>query len=193
MRFFLVGRKILGLRPGISFGLEDFFPNRTPVNHNRAAASSSRPFVYVIGQPFIYVIRGDQGHCKIGKTGDPTSRLSELNTASAFPLSYAFIGVVESNDASRVERAAHDLLDRYRVNGEWFNCPAELAVGAVNACGAKLGERICAINEEQAERIRASVDAQNGVARPQSKIRMAIRILILAVMAIAIFSWLRVQ
>lgn len=75
-------------------------------------------------------------------------------------LSFTYIGVVESNDATNVEREAHAILDRYRMNGEWFDCPAELAVAAVNAAGARIGEKIAPVDPTRVDELLAIAYAQ---------------------------------
>ena len=128
MRFFLGLPRILGLRTGVILGKEDFMEKA-----RRPPQEAS----------FVYVIRGEHGLAKIGITTNPNARLAALRTASGFPLSLAFAGATAStNSAFRIEQEAHRVLDKHRVNGEWFDIPAEMAIATVWAAAASLGERM---------------------------------------------------
>ncbi len=72
----------------------------------------------------VYCIREKDGHLKVGKTtGSPIGRLKSLQTANPKILEVCF--AIKHQDHSRIERQIHGALDRYRVAGEWFNCPVE--------------------------------------------------------------------
>lgn len=72
----------------------------------------------------VYCIREKDGHLKVGKTtGSPVGRLKSLQTANPKILEVCF--AIKHQDHSRIERQIHGALDRYRVAGEWFNCPVE--------------------------------------------------------------------
>jgi hypothetical protein len=66
---------------------------------------------------FTYVIRqgGYGGAVKIGKTGDLKKRLGQLQTASPQPLVLLWVGLGDH------ERSLHELLDAWRLCGEWFD------------------------------------------------------------------------
>ena len=147
MRLFFLGPRFgprfFRFRPGISFGPEDF-------------RRSSRPSVStqaIIDPVFVYVVRGDHSRCKIGITNNPNRRMLELSNASAFPLSFAYIGATQSGHGGGVEREAHAMLDRFRTNGEWFNCPEELAIAAVNAATVKVGDKIVSIDPSRIDEL----------------------------------------
>jgi len=61
---------------------------------------------------------------KIGIAINPQRRLRELQTGSSTRL--RVINDIEMDDAEKIERAVHALLDACRLHGEWFN--AELAM-----------------------------------------------------------------
>ena len=105
MRVFFSGPRILGIRPGISFGPEDFGGSRKRTQ--RPAAGEP------IAGSFVYVVRGDHNLVKIGTTTDPRARLASPRTASAFPIDYSYIAVTPDNSGPLIEGAAHDLLDRH--------------------------------------------------------------------------------
>lgn len=132
MRFFFTGPRILGLRPGISFGPSDFRKlsrPQAPLGVGRMTGS------------FVYVIKGAGNHHKIGVSTDPIARLATLQTGSHEPLDFAYVGVT-SGSGFPIERAAHDLLAAYRRSGEWFAVPASIAIGAVIEAAGRAGEPI---------------------------------------------------
>lgn len=137
MRFFFTGPRIFGLRPGISFGPEDW---------RRATRKTSSS----ITGSFVYVVRGDHNLTKIGITTNPTARLATLRTSSPFPIDYAFIGVTPGGGID-IERGAHALLSHQRLQGEWFDVPPELAIAALTGAAAKLGQPIQPLSLGQAE------------------------------------------
>jgi len=133
MRLYAFGPRFFGLRLGVSFNLSRLFQRR------RQMPSA----ITINGQPFVYVIKDETGRCKIGSSGNPLRRLTELQTASASPLSLAYVGVPESDDGGKIERGAHAIAGHYRASGEWFVCPAEAAIAAVHVAAANAGEKLC--------------------------------------------------
>jgi hypothetical protein len=90
---------------------------------------------------FVYVIEGQAGHHKIGVSTDPIARLAQLQTGSPVPLRFVYIGVTSSTGYA-IESRAHELLDAYRKQGEWFLVPASIAIGATLEAAMRLGEPI---------------------------------------------------
>jgi hypothetical protein len=129
MRFCLSGPRILGIRPGISFRLDELL--RKPAPSPRRQLQDS----------FIYIIRNDHGMLKIGVSTNPSARLAQLRTASAVPLTIAYIAALRC-DGRTVEAEVHRGLADCRQNGEWFSCPADMAVAAIGAAAYRLGEPI---------------------------------------------------
>jgi hypothetical protein len=119
-----------GIRPGVSFSAADF---KQQSSAPRARATGGR-----VEGSFIYVIKGDHNLVKIGVTTNPSARLAQLRTGSAYPIDFAYIGCTPGNGFD-IESAAHQMLDRQRLNGEWFDVVPEMAIAAVNASAAKLG------------------------------------------------------
>jgi hypothetical protein len=70
-------------------------------------------------------------------------RLAQLRTGSASNIDYAFLAPT-SGDPYAIEREAHAMLARSRLNGEWFDVPPELAIAAVTGAAAKLGQSLTA-------------------------------------------------
>src|ERR1700681_3444478 len=120
MRFFLIGPRILGIRPGISFGANELLRLSAKPKHRK-------PGEPITGS-FVYVIRGDHDLVKVGVTTNPTARLAQLRTASAFPIDYAYLAVTPGDSRAAIEAATHTLLDKHRCNGEWFDVAPEMAV-----------------------------------------------------------------
>ena len=112
MRFWFSGPRILGIRPGVSFG---------PGGWQRAQSAGQRASVYVI--------QGDHGLVKIGISTNVQARLTTLQTSSPFPLRLVFSTVCA--DALMAEQEAHAALAPYRISGEWFDVPAHMAIAAV--------------------------------------------------------------
>ena len=131
MRFYLFGPRFFGIRPGVSFQPSDL---RTPRPPSTAT--------------YIYVIKGDHEKVKIGVTKSPETRLAQLQTGSPSRIDYAFVAPV-SGDPYAVEALAHHMLNRYHVDGEWFDVSPELAIAAVTGAAAKLGQSLMAAPPEK--------------------------------------------
>lgn len=94
---------------------------------------------------FVYVISGEHGRHKIGMSNNPARRLKELQTASAFPLKFEFIGESEDRFAGSIEvRAKWILRDHKAIDGgdEWFVVPPEVAITAVMASAHHYGYKL---------------------------------------------------
>jgi hypothetical protein len=145
MRVFFSGPRILGIRPGISFGAEDLLGSRR--------RQTQRPACEPMTGSFVYVVRGDHNLVKIGTTTNPRARLAQLRTSSAFPIDYSYIAVTPDNSGPLIEGAAHDLLDRHRLNGEWFDVAPEMAVAALSAAAHKLNRPLLQVSLDNADQI----------------------------------------
>jgi hypothetical protein len=145
MRFFFMGPRILGVRPGISLGASDLrkvFGTTTTTVRGRGTMTGS----------FVYVVEGENGHHKIGVSRDPIQRLSQLQTGSHIPLKFAYIGVTPGNGYN-IEGRAHELLETHRKEGEWFLVPASIAIGATLEAASRLGEPIQQVQPEMVPQI----------------------------------------
>jgi hypothetical protein len=140
MRFFLFGPRILGIRPGISFGAEDF--------GRRTHRAPAEPMT----GSFVYVVRGDHNLVKIGVTTNPRARLASLRTASAFPIDFSYIAVTPGTGFD-IEQAAHTMLASHRCNGEWFDVAPEMAVAAIAGAAHKLGHPLLPVTLDRADQI----------------------------------------
>jgi hypothetical protein len=84
----------------------------------------------------IYFIQaGDGGPVKIGHTKhDAHKRLKELQTGC--PEKLTVVGVIEGDRSQ--ERQLHEILDAYRIHGEWFEVvPATQALGVMREAQAQ--------------------------------------------------------
>ena len=126
-RFYLFGPRVWGIRTGVSFNPSDLRSHKPPK---------------IGGASYIYVIR-DAEHVKIGVTKVPESRLAQIQTGSSQKIDYVFCAPA-SGDAYSIEREAHALLARNRLEGEWFDVSPELAIAAVTGAAAKLGQSLTA-------------------------------------------------
>src|SRR5258705_2730559 len=144
MRFFFSGPRILGIRPGISFGANELLRLATKPKQNTP------------GEPmtgsFLYVIRGDHNLVKIGVSTNPNARLAQLRTASAFPIDFSYIAVTPGTGYD-IEAGAHEMLKSHRCAGEWFDVQPEMAVAAIAGAAHKLGQPILAVTAEVANQI----------------------------------------
>lgn len=159
MRFFFTGKRIFGIRPGISLGPEDFRAH-PPRRQAGTGGGPSGPN----GGNFVYVVTGDHGWIKVGVTSNPNARLAQLRTGSPVPIQYAFLGVTDG-DAYAIESGAHATLDRYRASGEWFSCQPQMAVAAVSAAAYSAGANIASVRLEQVPQILAATAA--AIAQPE--------------------------
>lgn len=67
---------------------------------------------------YVYFIRAETGHIKIGVSTRPLDRLQALQTACPFKLEV--IGLLQSGDAYTTEAALHRQFASLRTYGEWF-------------------------------------------------------------------------
>jgi hypothetical protein len=142
MRLFFMGPRIRGIRPGISFGPNDF----------RKVFGTSTTAKGAMTGSFVYVIEGQAGHHKIGVSRDRIQRLAELQTGSPVPLRFAYIGATPGLGYN-IEGRAHELLDAHRKEGEWFLVPASIAIGATLEAASRLGEPIQQVQPEMVPQI----------------------------------------
>lgn len=128
MRFWFAGPRLFGglVRPGISFRAPRFGAT-APLSGTEAPAG------------FVYVIRSQGDHRKIGVSGDPQRRLADLQTGSPTPLTIEFCAPVYGASAYSVEGEAHAILDAHRLAGEWFSIPLNLAVAAIYGAAERTG------------------------------------------------------
>lgn len=77
---------------------------------------------------FVYIISASV-YCKVGRSNNPTKRLSEI--ATGCPVVPCLEHFVECEMAEHVEALSHSLLDAYRSNGEWFRVSVDDAKQAV--------------------------------------------------------------
>lgn len=142
MRFFFTGPRILGIRPGISFGPNDFR------RWGKAGSSSTGTMT----GSFIYVVQGAGNHHNIGVSTDPIAQLSKLQIGSRQALDFVYIGVTPG-DGVNIEQAAGEMLASYRRSGGWFAVPASIAIGTVIECAKRLGEPIQQVTPEMVPQI----------------------------------------
>jgi hypothetical protein len=154
MRFFLFGPRFLGVRPGISVSHRELAAawGAGQMTTNRVKARAINTPGKIEGS-FVYVARCDNNLVKVGVSTNPNARLAQLQTGSAFPLSFAFIGGTDGSDGFAIERETHRILDRCRVNGEWFDCPPEMAIAAVSGAASKLGEKLAPIAQKDVDTV----------------------------------------
>jgi hypothetical protein len=135
MRFFVGGPRLFGVRTGVLLSQRDLGFGRG----QKSAGSGN------MTGGFIYVVKGDHGHVKVGVSINPIERLATLQTGSPFLLRLDYVGAL-ADFGYGLEADVHAALASYRLAGEWFNCPIEVAVGTLNAVAYKRGDKIAAID-----------------------------------------------
>ena len=148
MRFWLSGPRILGIRPGISFRPDELLHRSSPRRQLQGS--------------FIYVIRGNHGLIKIGISTNPSARLAQLQTASATPLKIEYVGALRCSGYA-IEAEAHRTLAGYRLEGEWFRCPVDMAVAAIGAAAFRLGEPIASGNPRLVDEVVRVISAPRDI------------------------------
>ena len=158
MRFWVSGPRILGRRTGVSFGPEDFRQfGAARTSNTRSALSKAR------ASAWIYVIKAANGHVKVGITADPLARLASLQTGSSQKLELVYACGVKSNDGFAVEQAAHAILWKHRLEGEWFDTTPDMAVAAIAAASHRLNDPIVEIPKDKIATVLAIAARQTEV------------------------------
>lgn len=101
---------------------------------------------------FIYIIRNGFGHHKIGVSANPNSRVAELQTGSPVRLDIIYAAALDCSGYA-IEEMAHEILARYRLKGEWFNCPLDIAVAAIGVAARRLGEPFASVDPSRIDEI----------------------------------------
>lgn len=83
---------------------------------------------------FVYVMTAEHGGGKIGMSTDPTRRCKVVNRNKAIKAVVVFQR--HFADHQDAERLTHIALAKWRLSGEWYSCPVETAVAAVEALPA---------------------------------------------------------
>lgn len=68
---------------------------------------------------FVYLIRANTGHFKIGRTRKPDDRIATFGVKLPFEVEY--LAVIQTPDMYQLEADLHNQYSDKRVNGEWFN------------------------------------------------------------------------
>jgi hypothetical protein len=155
MRFWLGGPRLFGARTGVLVGAEDFVRSR----RNRAVSSGSD------NSQFLYVAVNDAGLVKVGITGNPDARLSQLRYASESPVRYAWIAAPQG-EALAIEQDALRALAEYQHSGEWLTASAETAIGAINTAALRRGENLLVVTLPMARRICNVIASGEAVTKP---------------------------
>jgi hypothetical protein len=136
MRFWFSGPRIMGIRPGIRFGPEDFrsLRRRAPAVVARNNASS-----------LVYVVKSAGGRVQIGTNADPIERLAALQAGAPGSHALAYVAAMKSGDGFAIEQAAQNSLAGYREGGGWFEVSPAVAIAAIQIASARLQDPIVAI------------------------------------------------
>jgi hypothetical protein len=72
---------------------------------------------------YVYLIRSDSGHYKIGRTKNPDNRIETFKLQ--LPIEVEYEHLVKSDDMVTLERDLHARFEAKRINGEWFDLEPE--------------------------------------------------------------------
>jgi hypothetical protein len=89
-----------------------------------------------MGLQRLYVIGGDGGPLKVGRSALPEARCTQIKSDERRKLDVLF--QVFCVDAKAGERLAHKKLSALRVTGEWFNATPFEAIAAVHAAAEEI-------------------------------------------------------
>ena len=79
--------------------------------------------ISLTGSLWVYAIQCHE-FVKIGVANDVKKRLASLQ--SGCPYELTLLAQWHTSDAGRVEDELHELLDKYRIRGEWFELPPNI-------------------------------------------------------------------
>jgi len=85
----------------------------------------------VSARAYVYAISAGADVVKIGKAKNPGNRLKELQTSHHQPLVLLYSLECAAGEVAAVEREAHYLLRRHRLEGEWFKVDGDYAMRAI--------------------------------------------------------------
>ncbi len=68
---------------------------------------------------FVYLLKSDTGHFKIGRTIDPKSRSKTFGIQ--LPFEVEFLALISTEDMFSLETELHNRFAEKRLSGEWFN------------------------------------------------------------------------
>ena len=104
----------------------DRIPSTAELNHYFPMTDDYRIFkdpVPVNTSGYVYLIKAS-GKYKIGISTNPDKRIESLQTANPSPISVVHIQY--SHEYKRLEAELHEKYGEYRMQGEWFDLPADL-------------------------------------------------------------------
>lgn len=82
-------------------------------------------FIYIIGYS------DSDGPIKVGFSANPSRRLADLQTSHHSKLEVRFAKKVDLFRGNEVEKKVHAALHEYRLSGEWFSAPFDVASNAI--------------------------------------------------------------
>jgi len=80
----------------------------------------------------VYLIRNNNSQYKIGISKSPTKRTQQNQTGN--PDELKIINTYESENASKIESALHNIYAHKRTSGEWFNLSLVEEVNFLTNC-----------------------------------------------------------
>lgn len=68
---------------------------------------------------YVYVLKSDSGHYKIGKTTNPDARMEKFGVK--LPIEVEYLILIRSHGYHQLEARFHQQFKHKRINGEWFS------------------------------------------------------------------------
>ena len=112
-------------------GMENTFERLDVSLHNERARKALHdelnkppsPKEKKVDNGFVYFLKSETGHYKIGKTSNVKSRIKTLQVCSPYKLDlYCYF---KTSEMSEVEEKMHEIFHEKRANGEWFSITEE--------------------------------------------------------------------
>jgi hypothetical protein len=88
--------------------------NRPEIEPARLSAKEKR-----LRNGYVYLLKSDTGHYKIGRTIDPENRQKTFGVQ--LPFNVQFECLIKSDDNHKLEKSLHERFEHRRVRGEWFD------------------------------------------------------------------------
>jgi hypothetical protein len=126
----------------------------------------------LMGLQRIYVISGDDGPVKIGRSMLPWARCTQLRSDTKRDLRVAF--ELFAVDAPTAEKLAHAKLARFRREGEWFDVTPLEAIAAAAAAVEEVNSCTVAVYLSDEERAAIQSEARPGESVGQTIKRLAL-------------------
>lgn len=87
-------------------------------NRPKPAPRDDKPSTKKTKPGYVYLIRGENGYYKIGKSSNAKNRIESLGVV--LPFTIEPVCIVQTNDMHGLEKELHARFSDKRISGEWF-------------------------------------------------------------------------